>query len=349
MIKRLLTLIAAVALVATSAIAQTTDRDMLLTTDGTLYTIDSVPPDASAHAGNDCLRTLILTTQQGTELKRTVVPYAVSNGVHWRPALAYDADSKTVFLFWTHSPNAMSSELLFCTVSPDGKFSDLTTFEARAYRLRFNLSIAVTRKVWTPQPDNSSAQEPGISAHAVWWEETGDGEQARYALLTVDGGKVTDIETRDLATFIDPATDTSTDASPDVDPEIFRHPSIFEAPSHDSVDVIFGDVTRSHFNRINLRPVANGRLHVPTGRVTGGYSGPPSFAVAPEADRPALSIHSLWDRDTNNLLFYYYADNTVHYLMNRAGAWSSMRSVALKNGLSVEAAPDVLRRMMAAQ
>jgi hypothetical protein len=347
MIKRLLTLIASLALVAVSVTAQTVDRDMLLTTDGTLYTIDSVAPDANAKAGEDCLRSLVLTTQQGTESTRTVVPYSLSNGVHWRPALAYDSDSKTLFLFWTHSPNAMSSELLFCTISADGKFSDLTTFEARSYRLRYNLAIAVTRKVWTAQSDSKFTQDAGMSAHAVWWEETGNGEQARYALLTVEKGTVTGIETRDLAAFVDSsAPDT---LSPDADPEIFRHPSIFEAPTHDSVDVIFGDVVNNHFNRINIHPVAQGRLHVPVGKMSLGYSGPPSFAVAPNADRASLSIHSLWDRDTNNLVLYYYADQTVHYLMNRAGVWSSMKSVAMKGGLSAEGAPDVLRRMMAAE
>jgi len=348
MIKRLVTLIAATALVALSAGAQAVDRDMLLTTDGTLYTIESVAPDADAHAGDDCLRTLVVTTQEGSDTTRTVVPYALSNGVHWRPALAYDADSKTLFVFWTHSPNAMSSELLFCTLSADGTWSDVTTFEGRSFRLRYNLAIAVTRKLSTPQPDNTFFQQPGISAHAVWWEETGNGEQARYAMLTVEKGAVTSIETRDLVTFLD-GSDAPSDLTPGVDAEIFRHPSIFESPAHDTVDVIFGDPAANRFNRINIRPVAQGRLHVPVGKQTGGYSGPTMFAVSAEADRSTLSIHSLWDRETNNLLFYYYAGNSVQYLMNRDGKWSATKSVAMKGGLNAEAAPEVLRRMMAAQ
>lgn len=349
MIKRLLSFIAAVALVAVSAAAQPVNRDMLLTADGTLYTVESVAPsDAGVNAPDSCILTLVITKQQNGDTTRISVPYTLTSGAHFRPAMAYDSDSKTLFLFWTHAPNAMSSELLFATMSADGKWSDLTTFEDRSYRLRFNLAIAITRKVWTQQGDNSYAAMPGLSAHAVWWEQTGAGEQARYSMLTIEGGKVTDIETRDLATFLN-GSGTPAVASPDVDPEVFRHPSIFEASAHDSVDVIFGDTVNNHFNRINLRAVTQGRLHVPTGRVTGGYNAPPSFAVAPEANRATLSIHSLWDRDTDNLLFYYYAGNTVQYLMNRGGNWSSMKSVAMKSGLSPESAPDVLRRMMAAE
>ena len=349
MIKRLFTLIAIATVLSLPAFADAVDRDMLLTTDGTLYTVESQAPGPDADVAMDCLRTLVLTTQKGESSTRTVVPYTTTNGAHWRPALAYDSDSQTLFLFWTHSPNAMSSELLFCTLSADGKWSPVTTFEGRSYRLRYNLAIAVTRKVSRMQSDLSYAAEPGISAHAVWWEQTGDGEQARYAMLTVENGAVTNIESRDLMSFVDASSETPATLDPNFDREIFRHPAIFEAPTHDSVDVIFADPVNNHFNHINLRPVAQGRLHVPVGKQSGGFPAPPTFAVAPEAAGTAVSIHSLWDRETNNLLFYYYAGNLVQYLMNRGGVWSGMKSVAMKGAFSAEAAPEVLRRMMAAE
>lgn len=336
-------------LFALTATAQVTNRDVLLTSNGTLYSIESVRPETGMATSDYCVLTLVLTTQRGATSTRVNVPYALTSGAHLRPALAYDADSKTLFLFWTHAPNAMSSELLFCTLSSDGKWSELTTFEDRAYRLRYNLAIAVTRKVSTLQSDNTYAEQPGITAHAVWWEQTGLGEQARYAMLTIDNGSVSSIDTRDLQSFVASTDAPATDLDPSVDREVFRHPAIFDSSAHNSVDVIFGDATNNRFNRINIRPVTQGRLHVPTGHQNGGYSGPPSFAVAPEADRATLAIHSLWDRETNDLLFYYYANNAVYYLMNRAGTWSPMKSVAMTGGLNADAAPDVLRRMMAAE
>ena len=78
--KRLL-LILALVLAPAALFAQVVDRDVLLTPDGTLYTIES----KSAIEG-DSNRSLQLTIAQGSKSTVTTIPETLT-GTNWRPAL----------------------------------------------------------------------------------------------------------------------------------------------------------------------------------------------------------------------------------------------------------------------
>ena len=76
-------------LAATGATAQS--RDVLLTPDGTLYTVEVASSEASAMGGQLYLQ---ITARQGKTVTTTNVPESL-NGLNLRPALAYDDDAKT--------------------------------------------------------------------------------------------------------------------------------------------------------------------------------------------------------------------------------------------------------------
>ena len=102
--KRLL-LAAVLALLPAALVADVADRDVLLTPDGTLYTIQSV-------ANGDANRYLALTTVQDNKSSVSIIPETKTAGANWRPALTYDAETKTLFAFWIYTSNGLSSDTL---------------------------------------------------------------------------------------------------------------------------------------------------------------------------------------------------------------------------------------------
>lgn len=340
--KRLLILFALL-LVPTALFAQA-DRDVLLTPDGTLYTIESEKNDGTYSA--EVTRYLRLTIQRGTSTQFSTVPESLSEGLHYRPALAYDTDSRTLFIFWLRMPNAMSSELLLASYA-NGKWQKAISIDNRPFYLRYNLRIGITRRVAERQKDGSYADVPALLVHAVWWEETGDGEQARYALMSVENGSVTSFELHDLSDFTSPA-DAAVSVDANFNNEILKHPAILDSSSQDSIDVFFGDLHTNSFNRVTLRPVSDGRIHIPIGVHPGGggyFGAPKSFSA--DWNGRISTINS--GHDGSNLILYNATTDSVSYLLYSNGVWSPIKTLPLTDKLTVEGAVSALTRMVNAQ
>lgn len=330
---RRLILILAFALFPAALFAQVADRDVLLSADGTLYTIDS-----TSAVDGDSNRYLQLTIANGNKSTVTVVPETDKGGTNWRPTLTYDSDSKTLFLFWIYSPNAMSSELLFASYR-DGKFSPSVAFDPQPYHFRYNLRIAVTRKVSTLQTDGSYTDEPALLVHAAWWEMS-DVEEARYALFTIKDSQVASFELHDLREF------TSTPETPytvddNFNAEILRHPAI--VPGTDSVDVIFGDMKNTAMNRVTLKPVADTRIHIPVGHHD-NHPFPPPEAFSANWTGRITTISS-----GGNLVMYNTAKNSTGYVMFSNGKWSDVKTLALTPTFNSDAAVAAIGRMVSSQ
>jgi len=337
--KRLL-LILIVALVPLALQAQVADRDVLLTPDGTLYLIESTDNDGSAPP--QAQQFLRLTIQRGNASTQSIVPESLTAGRHWRPALAYDADSKTLFVFWLKMPNPFSSELLLASYS-DGRWSPAVSVDNQTYHLRFNLRIGITTRVSQLQSNGSWADVPALLVHAVWWEETGYGETARYGLFTIDHGAISFIELHNLNEFSGSVPMFPTEVDPKFNAEIMKHPAIVDNGTQNSIDVIFGDVDYNVFNRVTLKPVAESRIHIPIGVHPGGprVAAPNSFIN--KWDGRISTITSPHD---GSMLLYNTTRDAVNYLIYSGGKWSSVKSVALSDKLSVDAAVVALSRMM---
>lgn len=331
--KRLL-LILALALVPAALFAQVADRDVLLTSDGTLYTIES----KAANEG-DSKRSLELTIAQGNKSATTTIPETLT-GTNWRPALTYEPDSKTVFVFWIGQVNGMSSKLLFASYR-DGKWSPAVSIDDQAYTYRYNLKIAITRHVSTLQPDGSWADAPALLVHAVWWEDAGgNSEKARYALLPIENSRVTNPEIHDLLGLAQ-IPDMAYAVDTKFNSEILRHPAIIEGTN--SVDVIFGDTDRMSMTRITLKPIADGRIHIPIG-VRGGRPFQPPQNFSANWTGRISTIGSGPD-----LVMYNTTREATSYVMYSNGTWSDVRTLPLSENFSADAAAAALYRMLTAQ
>jgi len=332
--KRLL-LVLAFVLLPTALFAQVADRDVLLTPDGTLYTIES-----KADTVNEANRYLTLTvTHSNKSTTTSVIPDTTKGGTNWRPALTYDADTNTLFVFWINTPNGLSSELMF-TSYRDEKWQPAVGVDEQTYNLCTNLRIAVTRKVSTLQKDGSYADAPQLLVHAVWWELLGTTEHARYAMFVIENSKVKSYELHDLSEFgIYP--DMPFTVGKDFNPEILRHPAIIEGT--DSVDVLFGDVERVTMNRVTLRPIVDGRLHIPVGHRGGPPFAPPQTFSANWTGR----ISTIASGPT--LVMYNVGSDTAGYVMYSNGNWSDVRTLPLNTTFSGADAVAAITRMLAQQ
>jgi hypothetical protein len=329
------------AIVPTALLAQVADRDVLLTPDGTLYTIESIENNGSLQA--DATRYLSLTIQRGSERPQTiVVPDSLSAGMHWRPALAYDDDSGTLYVFWLKMPNGMSSELLLASYS-NGRWQPAISIDNQPYHLRFNLRVAITRHVAQLQANGSYVDVPALLVHAVWWEQTGYTETARYALIPIEKGAVSTPDLHDLNEFAASLPMFPNESDPKFNSEILKHPAFVDNGTQDSIDVIFGDTYIKAFNRVTLKPIADGRIHIPIGARPGG----PRIAAARSFTEPWTGrIWTIVSPHSGNLLLYNTTKDSVSYIMFSSGSWSSVKTVALSDKLSAEAAVAALGRMM---
>lgn len=336
--KRLL-LIAVFALLPVAVFAQA-DRDVLVTPEGTLYSVESTVNDGSASI--QATQYLRLTIQRGNDKPETLsVPDSLTAGFHWRPALAYDTDSKTLFVLWLKMPNGMSSELMLSSYS-NGRWQPAISIDSQTYRLRFNLRVNVTHRISKLQKDGTYADAQGLLVHTVWWEQTGFDEMGRYALVAIEKGAVSSMEVHNLNEFAPSPGILANPVDPTFNPEILKHPSFADSGSLNSVDVVFGDIHMNTFTRVNIRPIADGRIHIPIGARPGGprFPAPKSFS----ADWNGR-ISTIPSKD-GKLLLYNTTASTVSYVMYDAGAWSTVKTLPLNDRFSAEAAVAALTRMM---
>jgi hypothetical protein len=342
MIKRLLILV--VALLPFAAFGATVDRDIVLTDDGTVYTVESLFAKDVSGLQTNSERVLTLTVQHGSDAPTTsVIPATLTGGWHVYPALAYDSPSKTLFVFWEAAHNAFLTTDLYVCAYQDGKWDAATALDSAQWAARLNFKIAITRTSDQVNADGTTTTVPEINVHAVWWEDNGAVEWARYAMITVDKGSVTAIHLQDLGEFVNGAGNVAP-ASSDASRELLRHPSIAETRTHDSVDVIFGDMNLVTFRRVNIRStIQGGRLRVPVGRTGNNI--------------PAASAHLMTSTpvDTiangDSVAMYYDGEkpNTIDYLVYTNSAWSAVRTLTLGDKLSHDSAVAALQKLVTAQ
>ncbi len=335
----------ALSLFATAAFAQAADRDVLVTLDGTVYTVETKTPTADGNT--DAAPRLVLTIQNGSNISRVNVP---DSELSFGGALAYDSDSKTLFVLWIYMPNAMSSELLLASYR-DGNWAPAVSVDDQGYTNRYNLRLGITRRVSQLQKDGSYADVPALVLHAVWWEESGHGQDARYAALLIEKGAVSSIETHSLEEFVASGSDAYNAVDPSFNTEILRHPAIVSSPMQSAVDVVFGDTKTNTIHGVTLHPIADTRVHIPVGIGGGGPGGggkPMSLAAPPSFSsnwKGPISVIERGDR----LAFANAGDTSLNYITYANGTWSDVKSIAIDNKLSAEAALAALDKMVSTQ
>ncbi len=317
-----------------------TDRDVLLAFDGTLYTAESVPSETLPTVTSASARVLVLTVQNGDHRTQLPVPASLNGGANIHPALAYDNESKTIFIFWEAlTSSGLSSDLLFCSYQ-NGHWGAPKSLDSVALTLRQNLRVAVTTKTETTDADGTVTLIPEVNVHAVWWQDSGAKKGARYGMLTIAGGDVKSVYIGDAADFI-----ASRSASPAAEVpasmDLLRYPAVLESVAHDSVDIVFGDIaSTTTMHRVTIRPIAvtDGRLRIPIGRHDTEL--PVARATVSAAQTAVSAISS----GPDNLAFYFSTADALKYFVLKGGMWSS-QSIALGT-ITRDAAVDALRRML---
>jgi hypothetical protein len=339
----------AISLLSATAFAQATDRDVLVTPDSTVFTIEQqIPAESSGIAATNVLQ---LSIQNGSEIQRVIVPDSLTAGFHSDSALAYDTASKTLFLLWSHMPNGMSSELLLASYR-DGKWQPAVSIDYRGNSSRKNLRLGITRHVSQLQKDGTYADASALILHALWWDTNARGEEARYAMLPIENGALSQdsVEIHPLEEFVsDDNTVNPVDAK--FNSEILRHPAIVSTPMQDSVDVVFGDTQKNAIHKVTLHPIAQVRIHIPVGIGGGtpGGGGKPVNLIAPSSFsanwQGPITVIERGDR----LIFANATDKALSYLTYSDGTWTEVKTIALSNKLTVETALSAVDKMVSSQ
>jgi len=337
--KRLLLLF--VLLFAVPAAFAQSAGDVLLTDDGILYNVTSEYASDHPDVQTDSTSYLVLTERRpDTAALRIAVPATMTGGANSEPALAYDNESDTLFLFWQYSPTLLASELRFISLDRDGHWSLPNTFETGAYRFRRNLRIALTHFAGEQDQTSSNiSQVPEINVHAAWWESSITGERARYAMLTLHRGEVT-ILVRDLAAFVN--VNKYYTVEENYNRELLRHPAIFESPESDSVSIVFGDMQSNVFHRVSLTPIGNGRIRVPVGKSDKGFGPPASFEMTANSRVDAISPHP------DRLIYFVEEDGLMRYVVYRNDGWTAERKIRLDDGMTRDMAINAMRGLVGA-
>jgi hypothetical protein len=337
-------LLAVFTLLALPVLAAAQPREALLTPDGTLFTIESQVDDVAS--GGRASAHLVLRAQQGSDITTEIVPETLHQGAHIDPAIAYDAETRTLFVFWLRHLGGLASQLMFACRDQHGTWSDAQAFGKR-FDYRENLRIAVTRKAHEEDGTTSSG---AISVHLAWWEfDTNRGKSsAQYALVAIENGAVQGTpQYLELASFVDDTAATGARTEPgepiaDEQRNVLKQPLLFAAPTQDSVLVVFGDFATNRMHQVRVFPrhvKAEGRLRVPVGRREGTVAGP-KFAVAGQS-----RVEGIYGSSSNLALFTRSAAK-LDYVIMKEGAWTESRVIALDAQVTGDAAVDALRRLL---
>ena len=133
------------------------------------------------------------------------------------------------------------------------------------------------------------------------------------------------------------------DVDPDFNPEILKHLAFVDNGTQDSVDAIFGDVHMNIFNRATLKPIADGRIHIPIGaRPGGGRWGAPRAFSADWTGR----ISTITSPHDGDVALYNTTKDAVNYITYSNGRWAAVQTLSLSDKLTADAAVAALSRMM---
>ena len=126
--------------------------------------------------------------------------------------------------------------------------------------------------------------------------------------------------------------------------DILKHPAIIDTGMADSVDILFGDLKSNALNRVRLRPIADGRIHIPIGHGGGGdrLGIPTSFT----GDWSGQVSAVVAGHDDGTILLYNVGATSLNFVLYTNGAWAAVKSVPLNDKFSADAAIGAVSRML---
>ena len=329
--KRIL-LAVAIVLVAAAALAADAvdrDRDVRITTDGTVFSIAARASDDGSSSS------LVLTVVAGGKTTQSTLPESTS-GTNGFPNLAYDAASKTVFVVWVRTENAKStSDLLVANYdSSVDRWNAATVIDSGPVQ-RSNVTIRFTRQVSMLRGDGTYGPTSALILHAAWWQKSPWGENPYYAVMPLSGGFSYDADIHDLTEF----APSHSDPRP-VTSDFMRHVALVDGPTSDSVYAIFSDSRNGSFYRMTLRPIAETRVHIPVGVRGPGLGGPKATSFDWSGRTGTIA-----SGDGNTIIFTNTTDKKVAWVTWRNGDWLAEQEVALSDNFTASTALAALAKM----
>lgn len=317
-------------------LASAQQGDALLTSDGTLYSVQFERAADHPEVNTIAEAYLVLTSRKGDVVKRDIVPAtAMGKGSHFNPAIAFDSDSGMLFVFWIHHSSMLLNQLMFVSRDAHGVWGEPQSFGA-LYDYRRNLRLSVTQKY----EDGNGQLQAGLSVHLAWWEFdfTTARSNARYALATIENGAVAAIQELDLNPFTPRGLEENAET---VSENVLNQPLMFPSAKQDSVLLVYGDSRSGTMHTLRIRPKigANGRLRVPGGKREGGFRSP-SLNIA--AGSRLEGVYG----DTDRMAFYANEGGSLRYVVLKDGIWAPSQAIGLDARLSSGTAVDALRRLV---
>jgi hypothetical protein len=339
--------------VAALAVAAGTraDERSLLTSDGTLYHVESGYYSAFAPGGtearpDDYVIAWSATPQTGMATSG-IVPGTATSDLKDQFDLAYDSLSQTLFLVWSNRFSIVNAVQF--AIYQRGIWTQSQLLPSAVFTFAHNPRLLITHQ--TVQTLNAAQQEEDYQRSIVsiiWWEESIH-PRARYAPIFVerDGIDLADVQTYDLPTLAG-ASVTGRGAQAVLtqgEDAIFQNPSLqldglsstilatFADPASDTLDTLHIDFPS------DLRSNPQGRGHVVVILKTDGR--PKPMTVPPAPTLIGTTVGSGY-----HLTVYWQSDPaSVQFTVFDGTAWGDARTVPLTGGLTTNAAIALIRAM----
>ena len=342
--RKLLVVAAFMLFIGVSAAVAGGAGDVLLTPGGTLFQAQAVDDEKYQLAPGDSA--IQLRVQRDGEVETFLVPASNEGGNNGNPALAWDEETESLFLFWVRAPHLTTSELRFCSFR-DGKFSEATTVDQSLFRFRTNLRIAVTRSARVERNDDDEDEgptsTPALAIHAVWWDSSSRGEGVRYAMLGITNGQASIIEVRDVIDYLGKARNSEPlILGEDFDRHLLRYPSVSTNPAGDSVDIVFADWQTSRINRVEIISVSSGGVLKPPVGVSRGEIGAPVM----ESVSSSSSVATIARNGKADVVLYQVQDGRVQYFHFDGTKWRPSKFIALDDVITETEAVTALQRLV---
>jgi hypothetical protein len=130
---------------------------------------------------------LALDVLRQERLERWLVPGTETIDVETSASVMYESGAETVYVVWTTNFNFVHSRINVIGFHA-GEWSDPIEVVGDPFSLKSSPRIAVTRDTLVRTEAGAVARHRRTILHALWWEESGDGDRIVYApLVLVDG------------------------------------------------------------------------------------------------------------------------------------------------------------------
>lgn len=207
-------------------------------------------PKGNSHPADNVVLTLSVS-RSGEVADRVLVPGTEGREIESSPFVVYEETSKSLYLIWQTEISSVSRLLL--RSYKDGSFGPLIEVTAGSFGTSMSApQAAVTRdEFFVPSADNGTATVHRTLLHLIWWEESGTGNEIRYAPVALVEGIYTGWHPVYALNDLDRNPEDPA-AAAEVLQQIYRSPRIQSGRNDHSVVVSFANERNGRLTVLDL-------------------------------------------------------------------------------------------------